>query len=74
VLLDGEALAREVANQRAMNIVVLGAASPHLGIDAADIEKAIQFVFARKGEQIVEANLRAFRAGREFAESKAATH
>lgn len=71
VLLDAEKLAREVANARAANIVILGAASDHVGISPEDLEGAITAIFSRKGDAIVQANLRAFQAGRAYATSKA---
>lgn len=67
VTLDVAAIASEAASPRAANIVLLGAASPFLGIDIAKIEDGIRSVFARKGEAIVEMNLKAFRAGLEVA-------
>ncbi len=63
VLIDADTIAKEVKANRAMNIVMLGAAIGHLGFSAAEIETAIQTIFARKGETIVEANLRALKAG-----------
>ena len=67
VTLDVAAIASEAASPRAANIVLLGAASPFLGIDIAKIEDGIRSVFARKGEAIVEMNLKALRAGLEVA-------
>ena len=52
----------------AANIVLLGAAAPFLGLDADKFEAGIRSIFARKGEQIVEMNLKAFRAGYEYAQ------
>jgi indolepyruvate ferredoxin oxidoreductase beta subunit len=46
-----------------MNIVMLGAATKQLGFTAEEIEEAITTIFSKKGELIVEANIRAFRAG-----------
>lgn len=63
VALDVAAIASEAASPRAANIVLLGAAAPFLGIDIAKIEDGIHSVFARKGDAIVEMNLKAFRAG-----------
>lgn len=69
VSLDVDAIAKEVASPRAANIVLLGAASPFLGIEMEKIEQGIRSVFQRKGDAIVEMNLKAFRAGLEVAES-----
>lgn len=63
ILIDADAIAKEVKAPRAMNIVMLGAAIGHLGFEVPEIEEAIRVIFGRKGEAIVEANLRALRAG-----------
>lgn len=67
VVLDADALAKEAGNVRAMNMVMLGAASPFLGIDAEKLEDAIKAIFGKKGEKIVELNIKAFRSGRAIA-------
>lgn len=67
VSLDVDKIAAEVASPRAANIVLLGAASPFLGIEVEKIEDGIRSVFSRKGDAIVEMNLKAFRAGLEVA-------
>ena len=63
VSLDVDKIAKEVASPRSANIVLLGAASPFLGIEVEKIEQGIRSVFSRKGDAIVEMNLKAFRAG-----------
>ncbi len=63
VALDVAAIASEATSPRAANIILLGAAAPFLGIDIAKIEDGIHSVFARKGDDIVEMNIKAFRAG-----------
>jgi indolepyruvate ferredoxin oxidoreductase beta subunit len=70
ILIDGESIARKVATNRSMNIVILGASSPFLDIPPEDLEAAITTIFSRKGETVVEQNLAAFRAGRAFAEER----
>ena len=67
VAIDVDTIAKQVASPRAANIVLLGAASPFLGIDIAKIEDGIRRVFGRKGEDVVNMNLKAFRAGLEYA-------
>jgi indolepyruvate ferredoxin oxidoreductase beta subunit len=47
---------------------LLGAASPFLGIEMEKLEDGIRRIFGRKGEEIVETNLKALRAGRSAAE------
>lgn len=70
VALDVAAIASEAASPRAANIVLLGAAAPFLGIDIAKIEDGIHSVFARKGDAIVEMNIKAFRAGLKVAHTR----
>ncbi|MGN0236723.1 MAG: indolepyruvate oxidoreductase subunit beta [Lepagella sp.] len=67
VSFDMDELAKEVASARSSNLVLLGAASPFIEMDVEKIETAIRNLFAPKGEKIVEANITAFRAGRERA-------
>ncbi len=64
VLIDVDAIAKEVGNTRCSNIVLLGAALPYLGIPAEYIEDAIKSIFERKGEEVVNMNLAALNAGK----------
>ncbi|MFO7879256.1 MAG: indolepyruvate oxidoreductase subunit beta [Bacteroidota bacterium] len=69
VALDADKIAREdIGSARASNIVMLGAALPVLGFEVGELENAIRELFGRKGEKIVEMNIKALHAGREFAE------
>ena len=68
VAIDVDAIATSVASPRAANIVLLGAASPFLGIETDKIEDGIRRVFERKGEAVVEMNLKAFQAGLKYAQ------
>ncbi|MBO6116998.1 MAG: indolepyruvate oxidoreductase subunit beta [Bacteroidales bacterium] len=65
---DFTSVAKEVKNPKGVNMVVLGAASKYLKIDIEKLEDAVRANFARKGEEIVEANIKALRAGREIAD------
>lgn len=69
IALDVDGMAKSVASPRAANIVLLGAAAPFLGIDAEKLEEGIASVFARKGADVIEVNVKAFRAGLEYAKS-----
>ncbi len=68
VTLDADKIAKDQGSVKAANIVVLGAASPYLGLKYESLEKAIKQLFGKKGDDIVQLNLKALRAGREFAE------
>ncbi|WP_295939387.1 indolepyruvate oxidoreductase subunit beta [uncultured Alistipes sp.] len=70
VALDVDAIAKATATPRAANIVLLGAAAPFLGIEATKLEAGIRAIFARKGDEVVEMNLAAFRAGYEYAQKQ----
>ncbi len=61
--IDVESLAKQAGSPRAANIVLLGAAQKALGIDTQLLIDAIGRVFARKGEDIVESNVKAFNIG-----------
>jgi indolepyruvate ferredoxin oxidoreductase beta subunit len=65
VLVDADRIARDCGSARAKNVVMVGAASSFLPVKPETIESAIRGTFGRKGEKVVEMNLRAFRAGRE---------
>lgn len=69
IAFDMDSLAKEVATVRSSNIVLLGACSPLIEIDAELIEQSIAAVFASKPQAVIESNIKAFRAGREFAMS-----
>lgn len=70
ILLDVDDLAREIGAGRATNMVLLGAASVILGMDHTKLEDAIGQVFMKKGEKIIEMNIKAFRAGRAAGENQ----
>ena len=46
------------------NMVLLGAASPYLEIEFAELEKAIRNIFGRKGDDVVATNIAALQEGR----------
>lgn len=69
VLIDAEQLAREAGNVKASNMVMLGAATPFIDISIQSVENGIRSLFSKKGEDVVNLNLKALHAGREFAQS-----
>lgn len=68
IILNADAIAKELGSPRSSNIVMLGAASPYIDLPYESLEAAIREIFLRKGEKVIEANIAALRAGREFAE------
>ena len=64
--MDIDAVARSLQAPRSANMVLLGMAARHLDIlTPENLRAAIRTVFSRKGEQVVEDNLKAFDAGYE---------
>ncbi|HCY00988.1 MAG TPA: indolepyruvate oxidoreductase subunit beta [Bacteroidales bacterium] len=68
IALDADSIAKEAGSSRALNIVMLGAASPFIDIEFSKLEDGVRQLFGSKGDDIVEVNLKALRAGREFTE------
>ena len=68
IKLDAESIAKQIGSVKSANVVILGAATPFLGLSYAQIEDAIRTMFGRKGEDIVNMNLAALKAGREQAD------
>ena len=69
IAINSDEIARQVKSPRSTNIVMLGAASPFLDLPYESLENGIKKIFGRKGEKIVQLNLEALKAGREFAVS-----
>ena len=67
IAINADEIARQVKSLRSSNMVMLGAASPFLDISYESLEIGIKKIFGRKGEKIVQLNLDALKAGREFA-------
>ena len=65
IMLDIEQQAKDAGVPRSANVILLGAAQKALGIEYDKLEDAIRRVFARKGDAIVEANIKALAIGRE---------
>ena len=67
IALDVDATARENGSPRSANMVLLGACAGVLSIlEPEKLRDSIRRVFARKGDAIVEANIKAFNAGLEL--------
>ena len=65
ISIDIEQMAKDNGVPRSANVILLGAAQKALGIEYQKLEEAIRRVFSRKGEAIVEANIKALALGRE---------
>jgi indolepyruvate ferredoxin oxidoreductase, beta subunit len=67
IIIDADSIAKEVGSVRSGNMVILGAASTFVKVPFGSLENAVRKLFSRKGEIIIEANLKALRTGRSLA-------
>jgi indolepyruvate ferredoxin oxidoreductase, beta subunit len=67
VVVDSETLAKQAGSSRAQNTVMLGAASRFLLPGEQGLRDCIRLLFEKRGDKILEANLKAFDAGRQAA-------
>jgi indolepyruvate ferredoxin oxidoreductase beta subunit len=65
IILDADKIAKESGSARSGNMVILGAASPFIDMPFESLENAVRELFGRKGNLIVETNLKALKAGRD---------
>ena len=71
IAIDVDAIAKEAGSARSANMVLLGAAASVLGVLEPDkLRDGIRRIFARKGDAIVDMNLKAFDAGLASAREK----
>jgi len=68
IALDADAIAKDIGSAKSSNIVMLGAASPFIDIPFEKLQEGIRELFGRKGDEVVEANLKALKAGRDYTE------
>jgi indolepyruvate ferredoxin oxidoreductase beta subunit len=68
-LVEAAELAQASGAARSTNMVMVGAASAHLPVEERNLLEAIEELFSRKGEKVVETNRSAFEKGREAAAS-----
>jgi indolepyruvate ferredoxin oxidoreductase beta subunit len=67
ITINADEIAKQVKSPRSSNIVMLGAASPFLDLPYESLTIGIKKIFGRKGEKVVQLNMDALKAGREFA-------
>ena len=70
IAINADEIARQVKSPRSSNMVMLGASSPFLDLPYESLEIGIKKIFGRKGEKVVQLNIDALKAGREFAIEK----
>lgn len=67
IVIDADGIARDLGSARSGNMVILGAASSFISVPFEALENAVRNMFIRKGDDVVEVNLKALRAGRDAA-------
>lgn len=70
IIINADDIAKDLGNKRAANMVILGAAIPFMDMDIHFFQDAINKIFGRKGEDIVQLNIKALEAGIDFTNSK----
>jgi indolepyruvate ferredoxin oxidoreductase beta subunit len=68
IIIDADEVAKESGSARSGNIVILGAASAFIDMPFESLENAVRTLFGRKGDQVVDANLKALNVGRKCSE------
>ncbi|WP_298370787.1 indolepyruvate oxidoreductase subunit beta [uncultured Lutibacter sp.] len=71
LLIDAKAIAKELGNSKATNIVLLGAIAHLLPLSDESLKEAINTLFSKKGAKIVSKNIEAFNKGKKIATEKA---
>jgi indolepyruvate ferredoxin oxidoreductase beta subunit len=64
IWLDAEKVAKDCGSPKSSNIVMLGAASAQIGLRYESLCNGINMVFGHKGQEVVDANLKALEAGK----------
>ncbi len=73
VAIDADGIAKDLGSPRSANMVLLGALSSALDIlEQERLREGIRRIFGRKGDAVVESNLKAFDAGLAFFQNKSA--
>jgi len=66
VILNADAIAADIGSRRSSNIVMLGAASHFINMNFDSLKEGLRQIFGKKGDAIVEINIKALEAGRKY--------
>lgn len=66
IAFDMDEVAKKAGSPKSANMVLLGATSVFIDLDSESLERGIAELFSKKGENIVNQNLEAYRVGREY--------
>jgi indolepyruvate ferredoxin oxidoreductase beta subunit len=67
IALNADETARNIGAPKSANMVILGAASMLLEMDFSELENGIKLLFKNKSDDVIQSNISALRAGREYA-------
>ena len=67
IIIDADSIAKDLGSVKAANIVMLGAGIPFIGLDVKMLEDALGVLFGRKGQDVVDLNIKALHAGLDVA-------
>ena len=71
VALDVDAIAKDLGSPRGANMVLLGAMAAVLNIlEPEKLREGIRRIFSRKGDAVVESNIKAFDAGLQYSQNR----
>lgn len=62
-LVDDKTIAKEAGSVRAGNMVIVGAAAAHLPLSMDHLKAAVDTLFSRKGDEVVQVNYKALDLG-----------
>jgi len=63
IAINADEIAKRISSPKASNVVILGAASLYLGIPYENLENGIRKLFSKKGDELINMNLTALKAG-----------
>ena len=69
IIIDADAIAKKEGSSRSSNMVILGAASHFINLKFESIENAVRTLFASKGNDIAELNVKCLHEGRNAVKS-----
>jgi indolepyruvate ferredoxin oxidoreductase, beta subunit len=70
IIVDADTIAKDAGSVRSGNMVILGAASPFIEVSFNSLENAVRQLFSPKGNEVIEINLMALRAGRRISHNE----
>ncbi len=68
-IIEASDIAKVLGSLKVSNMVMLGAASWYLGLSKESLNRALTSLFGKKGEKIVQLNIKAIQAGRDAVKS-----